>query len=441
MTDPRPRDHAVITGLGMVTPLANDAPATIAALRRAEVGVRALRFTHPRLRSSAAATCDPWDPALAVDHADARRLPRLVPMAIHAAREAIAHARLDTRDLDASRATALVLGTGGGGIDFTLEQLRDIHAGGTGSLWTVTNATHGNLAGELSIHLGLRGPSLCVSDGCASSSNAVAHARTLLLAARPAAPRAAIVVGADAHICAETLLGMESLRVISTRDRRDDPARASRPFDADRDGFILGEGAWAIVLERESDARARGAHPIARILGAGQTCDAFHRVRPDPDPAEGVRAVRIALDEAGLRPDQVGLVHYHGTGTRLNDAHETRVIRAAFGPHADRLTGHSVKGAIGHPQGAAGLAALATTVGAIAGLDGGPPFSLPTANLDTPDPECDLDYTPRSARPTDARVVLVNCLAFGAKNAALIAEVTADQPPDGRSRTPIATSG
>lgn len=376
------------------------------------------------MASSVAARCVEFDPSSVLGGADLERLPRLVPMALTAAREALAQAGLDpgaTEDL--SRSIGLVLGTGGGGIDFTLDQARTVFATDRRtSLWTITNATHGNLAGELSIRLGLRGPSLCVSTGCASSSDAAGLALDLLRSPRPGAPRAVVVVGADAHVRWETLAGMELLKVISTRNWRNDPGHAhtaSRPFDATRDGFVLGEGAWAIVLERPEMHGAREApKPLGELLGYGATCDAYHRVRPDPDPAESVRAMREALADARLAPEAIEHIHFHGTATRLNDAQETAAVRAAFGAHADRLRGTSVKSMIGHPQGACGLAALVASLAALGGAD---PFIPPTINLHEPDPACDLCYTPHAASPTDATTILVNCLAFGGKNSALVA--------------------
>jgi 3-oxoacyl-[acyl-carrier-protein] synthase II len=318
----------------------------------------------------------------------------------------------------------VVLGTGAGGIDFTLDQYAAFAAGGRASLWTITNATHGNLAGELSINLGLKGPSLCVSTGCASASDAVGLALEMLRSDRPGAPEVMVVVGADAHVRWETLSSMEMLRVISTRDWRGDPtgaATASRPFDRTRDGFVLGEGAWAVVMEREETARRREARVIGEVCGYGVTCDAFHRVRPAPDMEESARAMTLAMEDAGMRAEDVEIVHYHGTSTQVNDAMETAAVKMAFGEHARRLKGHSVKSQIGHPQGACGLAALVATLGALTDQDGGGgAFIPPSINLREPDPECDLDYTPNEAAATGAKVALVNCLAFGAKNSALV---------------------
>jgi 3-oxoacyl-[acyl-carrier-protein] synthase II len=423
------RRHAWITGLGAVTPIGVGLPAFAEGLRRARSGVRPLGFTHPSMKSSVAAACAGFDPACVLAESELRRLPRHVPMALAAAREALARAGLDRIDTGVSRRIGLILGTGGGGIDFTLDQYAQHYSGGRPSLWTITNATHGNLAGELSIHLGLRGPSLCVSTGCASSSDAAGLALELLRSDRPGSPDAFVVVGADAHIRWEVLSTMELLRVISTRDFASSPElapSASRPFDATRDGFVLGEGAWAMVVERPrpiEPLRERAGAPLAWLLGYGATCDAYHRVRPAPDAEEAARAITLAVRDAGLAPADVEVLHYHGTATPLNDRLETQTVKLAFGPHARRLRGHSVKSQIGHPQGASGLASLVATLAGLTGADGGGAFIPPTINLHQPDPECDLDYTPNLAAPTDARTALINCLAFGAKNSALVVRV------------------
>lgn len=435
------RGRVFITGMGAVSPIGVGIGGYARGLRAGRSGVSRLAFEHPKVRSSAAAVCRDFDPAGVLSPADLARLPRLVPMALAAAREALELAGLgkgwipngkaqtadpptgDEEAIAGSRRVGLILGTGGGGIDFTLEQYAAAYTGGRASLWTITNATHGNLAGELSIRLGLRGPSLCVSTGCASSSDAAGLALEMLRSERPGAPEAMVVVGADAHIRWETLHTMELLGVISTRDFRagDGAGTASRPFDATRDGFILGEGAWAVVLEREARARARGARVIGELMGYGVTCDAYHRVRPDPEMGECIRAMRDSMADAGVGPGAVEVVHYHGTATQLNDAVETAAVKGALGEaRARAVPGHSVKSQVGHPQGACGLAAVVATVAALTGADGGPAFIPPTINLRERDPACDLDYVPNEARATAARLALVNCLAFGAKNSALV---------------------
>jgi 3-oxoacyl-[acyl-carrier-protein] synthase II len=442
--------------MGAISPIGVGVAAFARSLRAGTSGVRQLDWTHPRTNVRAAAQCPDFLPASVVGEVDLARLPRLVPMGLAAAREACAmarlpgvtHADLGPRHrpaepahmsgdaLAASREVALVLGTGGGGIDFTLDQAACLSTDRRMSLWTITNATHGNLAGELSIRLGLRGPSLCVSTGCASSSDALGLARDLILSDRPGAPRAAVVVGADAHVRWETLAAMELLGVLSkdpqgTRTPKDH-ASCSRPFDAQRDGFVLGEGAWAVVIERSDAATARGAPVIAEVAGYAATCDAFHRVRPAPEMEECARAITLALQDARVQPGHIDLIHYHGTATPLNDELETKAVKIALGEDvARRVQGHSVKAMIGHPQGASGLASVVATLAglramdraaaAIAGASAADAFVFPTINLSNPDPACDLDYVPLEPRPgANIRTVLVNCLAFGAKNSALV---------------------
>lgn len=422
-------DAVVVTGLGAVSPNGLGLEAFTAALRAGHSGLCPVPFAHEHITTSAVAAVGDLDLCQVLPPGDTRRLPRLVPLGLAAAREAMTNSRLgpfvdpaDGRDnqslsqqqLTCSRRIGLILGTGGGGIDFTIAQQRN--RGKSPSLWTVTNATHGNLAGELSIRLGLRGPSHCVSTGCASSSDAFG---TAMLHLRARHVDVMVVGGADSHLAPEALWAMQLMGVIST-GRWVPPQLASRPFDADRDGFVLGEGAWFAVLERYAHARARGATIVAELAGYASTCDAFHRVRPDPDPREAVRAIRTAIKRAELEPGQIEYIHYHGTGTKLNDITETYSIRQAFGRHADRLAGSSVKSMIGHPQGACGAASLVATLAALQGMDGGEPFLPPTINLNRPDSECDLDYVPNAARRTDARICLINCLAFGSKNSALV---------------------
>lgn len=418
----------LITGMGAVSPLGIGVPAFSRGLSAGLSGIRLLQPPDPRLRSSVAANCPDFQTAqaaAAVGPADVDRLPRLVPMAVAAAREALTAANVVVSP-EIARSIGVILGTGGGGIDFTLDQADAVHHDRRASVWTITNATHGNLAGELSIRLGCKGPSLCVSTGCASSSDALGLAMELLSSDRADAPSMWVVVGADAHIRWETLSGMELMRVISLRACTTDAeaAAASRPFDSTRDGYVLAEGAWAVVIERPSSAKARRVQPLARVMGYGATCDAYHRVRPSPDMAETVRAMQSAVAHAGWSTSDVQAVAYHGTATALNDASETAAVKFAFGPHASNLVGSSIKSMIGHPQGASGLASV---VGMIACMNPGPGVQAvipPTINLHEPDPACDLDYTPNVSRPTNATRLLVNCLAFGAKNSALAFEIT-----------------
>lgn len=363
------------------------------------------------LKSCVAAQVRGFDPESVLPAAEVRRVPRMVPMAVAASREALSQAGLldQLSDLPTQRSIAVALGTGGGGLAFVEAQYRELFGGGKTSLYSITGGTHGNLSSEISIALGLRGPSHVMSTGCTSSTDAIGYAAMMIRSG--VVPRA-LAGGADSPIAPGILQAFEKMRVISTR-RWDDPAKASRPFNRDRDGFVLGEGAWMFVLEDAAAAAKRGATPIAEIAGYSSTCDAFHRVQIAPDVVEPVRAMQLAMADAGV--SEVDYINLHGTGTELNDRLETQAVKSCFGGRALGIPMSSTKSLIGHPQGACGAAGVAATVLAMtAGA------VHPTINLDSPDPACDLDYVPNVARKCDVNVALCNCIAFGSKNSSLV---------------------
>ncbi|MDB5321691.1 MAG: beta-ketoacyl synthase [Phycisphaerales bacterium] len=365
------------------------------------------------LKTSVAAQVLDFDPLSVMEVAEIRRVPRMIPMALAASREAMLQARLELAedDIEAQREIGCALGTGGGGLAFVEEQYKTFFLEGKGSLFSITAGTHGNLSSELSIALRLRGPSHVLSTGCASSTDAIAYAAMLIRAGT--APMM-LAGGADSPVSRGILTAFEKMRVVSTR-RWDDPREASRPFSADRDGFVLGEGAWMFVLEEFEHAQARGATILAEVAGYASTCDAYHRVQIAPQTLEPVRAMELAMMEAGVAKDEVGYVNLHGTSTDLNDRMETAALKKCFGELAGRIPMSSTKSMIGHPQGACGAAGIAATV-----------MSMqleqlhPTINLTTPDPECDLDYIPNVARARRVEVALCNCIAFGSKNSAMV---------------------
>ncbi len=405
----------VITGIGCVSPNGIGRSAYCAACIEGRSGLKRLEgeaFTG--LRTPAVGRIDDFAVESVLDAQDARRLPRTVPLALAAAREAMEQAGLDVADLEMSRRAGLVLGTGGGGLAFVEAQYRSWFTEGKGSLFAITGGTHGNLAGELSIALGLRGPSHVVSTGCASSTDALGYGMLLIQAGRA---DTVVAGGADAPIAPGILRGFERMGVISTRPE-DDPAHASRPFDVQRRGFILGEGAWMFVLERDEIAAARGARPLAHLAGYGSTCDAYHRVQIAPDVAECLRAMELALADAGAVPADVDGVNLHGTGTEMNDRLETLAMRRLLGARANEVPMSATKSLIGHPQGAGGAAGLAAAI--LAARKG---WIHPTVNLLDPDPECDLDYVPNAARRCEQRLILCNCIAFGSKNSALAVRI------------------
>jgi 3-oxoacyl-[acyl-carrier-protein] synthase II len=338
-----------------------------------------------------------------------------VPLARAAAEEALADAGIEPERLDREqlRQISVLVGSGGGSQDFTEEQYRLYYTGKLKqvSVYTIPSSTIGTLASEVSMHFGFRGASHVISTGCTSSIDALGYAYRQI---RYGMAQTYVVGGADAPICYLILRGFILMRILTQRWNHA-PERGSRPFSADRDGFVLGEGAWFLVLEPLERARARGAKIYGEIAGYGSTCEAYHRVRLEECGEEPARAMGLAIEEAGVEKKQIQYVNLHGTATELNDRIETRAVRLCFDGHADHLAGSSLKSLIGHPQGACGAAGVSATL--LAMRDGVLP---PTINLETPDPECDLDYVPDVGRRADLECALVNCIGFGSKNSALV---------------------
>jgi 3-oxoacyl-[acyl-carrier-protein] synthase II len=356
-----------------------------------------------------------FDPREHIPPKDIRHVSRAVPMAIAASAEALSDSGIDVESLslDGRRQIGVVLGTGGGPIEFSerMYHLYYTNQVRKASVYAIPSGTIGTLSSEVSMRFGLRGPSHVVSTGCASSTDALGYA---FRAIKFGTAEVFVAGGVDATVVRGIMEGFVMMRIVSTNWERE-PPRASRPFSANRDGFVLAEGAWMFVLEDLERARARGTRIYAEIRGYGATCDAYHRVRLDETGEEPARAMSLALEEAGLPPEGIDYIAYHGTSTELNDRIETRAARIAFGRAAAKTPGSSIKSMIGHPQGACGAAGLAATV---LGMRDG--FLPPTINLDTPDPECDLDYVSNAARPASFETALCNCIGFGSKNSALV---------------------
>jgi 3-oxoacyl-[acyl-carrier-protein] synthase II len=343
---------------------------------------------------------------------DPRRYSKASLIAVIAASEAWQDAGLRLGEPGAG----VLVGSGAGGIDVAERQFgeffRPEHNGWKRvTPYAIPVSIVGMISSEISIALELHGISHVVSTGCTSSTDAISYAASLIRAGE-----ADILLsgGADACVTPGMIFGFSKMRAVSTR-YNDQPAAASRPFDAGRDGFVLGEGAWMIVLEREDRARARGAQVYATIDGYGSTCDAYHRVQMDPDGEQIVRAMALAVGRSGHPLDEIGYVNFHGTSTVLNDAVESRCVRQLFGDRADRVPGSSTKSMIGHPQGASGAAGIVTAVLAL--REG---FLPPTINQATSDPDCDLDFIPNHGRHVQVQAALCNCLGFGSKNSALV---------------------
>jgi 3-oxoacyl-[acyl-carrier-protein] synthase II len=405
----------VITGVGALSPNGADRESYFRALREGRSGVRTItQFDASSLPARIAGEVD-FDPAQWVDPKNIRHVSRVVPMVIAATDEALRDSRLDPRavDLETRRSIGVMLGSGGGAIEFSERMYELWYAGAAkqASIYSVPSGTIGTIASEISMAYDLHGFSHLISTGCTSSTDAIGYAyRNLKLGVCDYV----VTGGADATITEAVMTGFCMMRIVSNL-WNGEPERGSRPFTRNRDGFVLGEGAWMFVVEREETALARGAHIYAEVAGYGSTCDAYHRVRMDESGEEPARAMTLAMRDAGVAPDEIGYINYQGTSTELNDRIETRAVKLAFGAHAARVAGSATKSMIGHPQGACGAAGVAATLMAFRD-----DILPPTINLDDPDPECDLDYVANVARPARIDAAVCNTIAFGSKNSALV---------------------
>jgi 3-oxoacyl-[acyl-carrier-protein] synthase II len=413
--------RVAITGIGVVSPFGVGRELFWGAVSRGSSGTRAIRdFDASRFACRVAA---PVPAVSSADiqpihgeseedrelRADPRRYSKAALIGVIAAREA-----WNDAGLEAAHPTAGVLiGSGGGGIDVGERQYHHffLEGGKQVSPYAIAVSIVGMVSSEISISLRLHGISHVMSCGCTSSTDAIGYASSLI---RAGEADVMLSGGVDACVTPGMIFGFSRMKAVSTR-YNDCAAHASRPFDRGRDGFVLGEGAWIVVLEREDAARARGARIYAWVEGYGSTCDAYHRVQMAPDGEEIVRALRTAVDRSGRRVEEIDYINYHGTSTILNDAVEARCVRTLLGARAERVPGSSTKSMIGHPQGASGAAGVVTTA---LSLSRG--FLTPTINLTDQDPVCDLDFIANSGRSGGPAAALCNCLGFGSKNSALV---------------------
>ena len=411
----RPR-RVVITGVGCVTPIGIGRERFWASLEAGVSGIRRIQSFDPSGHAvQIAGEVPDFDWEAELNPKDRKHVARTVPLALAAAREAVADAGIDTAEmtLDARRRIGVEIGTGGGGLAFTERQYSYWYNGPKtkASVYTIPSSTHGGLSSEISMALGLRGLSHVVSTGCTSSTDAVFYAAQHIALGRQ---DVMIAGGVDAPIAPGIMAGFDLMTVV-TRDWNDEPHRASRPFDAARSGIVAAEGSYIFVLEDLESAIARNSKIYAEVTGYGATCDAYHRVRLDDSGIEPARAMTLALGDAGLPPEAVDYVNLHGTSTLLNDRIETAAVKLALGGHAYQIPMSATKSQIGHPQGASGAAGIAA---ALCAMTSG--VIPPTINLDEPDPECDLDYVPNVARRAEVSTALCNCIGFGSKNSAIV---------------------
>jgi 3-oxoacyl-[acyl-carrier-protein] synthase II len=402
--------RVAVTGLGAVTPIGNDARSTWHAAVAGESGIDFIRAFDPAgFPVRIAAEVKDFDPTSVATPKEARKLDRNVLLALGAAREAVADSRLDGFDPDR---VGILFGSAIGGFLGIMEQAEVLRERGPDRISPnfLPNVLVDSASGQLAISLGIRGPNYAPVSACATGSQAVGEGAELI---RRGDADAVLAGGTEGAIHPLILAGFCAMRGLVAEDEH--PPRASRPFDATRAGFVIGEGACVLVLEELEAARARGARIYAEVLGYGTSNDAHHMAQPEPEALGVSEMMRAALRRAGVEPEQVGYINAHGTSTPLGDLAETRAIKNVFGEHAYTLAISSTKSVMGHCFGAAG--AIEAMMCVLALYEGVLP---PTINYEHPDPECDLDYVPNEARHVQVEVALSNAMGLGGHNACVL---------------------
>ena len=408
------RRRVVITGLGCVTALGDSVDALFAALCAGKSGISNIEsFDVSAYPVKFGGEIKDFDPTRYIEQRDAKRMDRFTQFAVAAATQAVSDSGLDFSKEDLSR-TGVIVGTGIGGIGEIEQQHIRLLEKGPGKLSPfcvprlMANAASGNIA----IQYGLRGPNFCVSSACASATHAIGEAFCNIAAGRS---DVILTGGSEAALTPVGLASFCAAKSLSTRN--DNPVAASRPFDKDRDGFVLAEGAGVLVLEELDHAKKRGAHIYAELLGYGATDDGYHITAPLPDGAGAAAVMQLALADAGIEKEKVDYINAHGTGTELNDIAESIAIRTVFGDHAYKLLVSSTKSSLGHLLGASGAVELIVCVKAIEES-----VVPPTINLENPDERCDLkmDFVPLHARKATVNIAMSNSFGFGGHNACLV---------------------
>ncbi len=402
----------VITGLGTVNPLGNNVEDFWSALCDGRSGIGPItKFDAAGFQTRIAGEVKNFDPLQFVNRKELRRYDDFIIYALAGTEMALADAGLSIGAGIAER-TGVVIGSGIGGLITVEREKEAVLQGGPRKIspFAIPAVLANMAAGHVSIRFGAKGPISCTVTACAAGTNAIGDAfRTVQLGCADVM----IAGGTEAAVCSLCIAGFNAMRAISVRNDR--PEAASRPFDRDRDGFVIGEGCGIVILEELAHARKRGARIYAELAGFGLTSDAFHMAAPPPGHEGAARSMKLALESSGTAPEEVDYINAHGTSTPLNDLYETQAIKAVFGPHSRSLLVSSTKSMTGHLLGGAG--GVEAIVCAKAIHDGVVP---PTINLDHPDPECDLDYVPHRSRKRDVRAALSNTFGFGGVNAVLL---------------------
>jgi len=406
------RKRVVVTGLGCISPVGNNAIDTWEALLAGRSGAAPITaFDASRHKTKFAAEVKDFDPVALFGQREARKMDRFTQFATAAALEALEHSGLKIDEHNRDR-VGILIGTGIGGISTIIEQYEILKDRGPDRIspFLIPMMIADSAAGNLAIRIGARGPNMSLATACASGTNGVGEAAEMI---RRGAADAMVAGAAEAAIQALTMAGMNVMTALSTRN--DAPQRASRPFDRDREGFLMGEGSAVLILESLEYAQARGAKILCEFTGYGTSDDAYHISAPAADGAGATISMSNALKDAGLAPTDIHYINAHGTSTQLNDKSETAAIKTVFGAQAYKLAVSSTKSMTGHLLGASG--ALEALISAMAIIDQTIP---PTINYETPDPNCDLDYVPNQPRKANVGNVMSNSFGFGGHNATLI---------------------
>jgi len=406
------KKRVVITGLGAISPVGNTAAELWQALLAGKSGIGPItRFDAAEYDAKIAGEVKGFEPTAYIDKKEARRMDRFTQFAIAAAKMALDDSGIDLAQADKSRIGSFV-GSGIGGMDTLHDQYKNLFEKGPNrvSPFFIPMMIANMAAGQVSIAFGLQGPSSCVVTACATGTNCIGDAMKVI---QRGDADVMVAGGTEAAISPAGMAGFCAMKALSTRN--DAPEKASRPFERDRDGFVMGEGSGIVVLESLEHALARGARIYAELAGYGSNADAYHVTAPAPEGAQAARCMELAIKDAGLQVTDVDYINAHGTSTPLNDKNETLGIKRLFGDHAKNLAVSSIKSMTGHLLGAAGgIECVATALTVLNDM------MPPTINYDNPDPDLDLDYVPNQARAKVVKVALSNSFGFGGHNATLL---------------------
>ena len=408
--------RVVITGLGAVSPNGIGQKEFWKNTCKGISGIdRITSFDPVGLACQIAGEVTNFDPSLYYSAADLKKLPRTVPLAAAATQEALDNAGIDLDYFSEEdfESLGVLVGSGGSGFDFSEKQFEIFFSKQKHKIspYAISNSLVGMLSSEISIRFGLQGRSHVISNGCTSSSDALGYAFNTI---RYGQEDWFVSGGVESCVTPAMMQGFERMKV-NPVNFNDDPCRGSRPFNRDREGFVLAEGCWMLILEELEHAKKRGADIIAEMVGYGTTCDAYHRVAIMPDGKQSSRALRLAMKDARVNKEEVDYINFHGTSTLLNDKVETLAVKKTFNGKALSIPSSSTKSMVGHPQGASG--ALGVAVSALSLKNG---FMTPTINMETPDPECDMDYISNIGREKRMDIAISNCISFGSKNSSIV---------------------